>query len=58
MRKVPLLELAYARSGDKGNICNIGLIARKPEYYPVPRATRHRRTSQGTLRGSLLGNAW
>ena len=35
MRKVPLLELAHARSGDKGNICNIGLIARKPEYYPV-----------------------
>jgi hypothetical protein len=35
MRKVPLLELAHARSGDKGDICNIGLIARKPAYYPV-----------------------
>jgi hypothetical protein len=30
-----LIELAYARSGDKGNVCNIGLIARKPEYYPI-----------------------
>jgi hypothetical protein len=26
--KVPLLEIAYARSGDKGDMCNIGLIAR------------------------------
>jgi len=35
MRKVPLVELAHARSGDKGNMCNIGLIARKPEYFPI-----------------------
>jgi hypothetical protein len=35
MKKVPLLELAHGRSGDKGNVCNIGLIARKPAYYPV-----------------------
>ena len=33
--KIPLLELAHARSGDKGNNSNIGLIARKPEYYPI-----------------------
>jgi len=35
MRKVQLLELAHARSGDKGSMCNIGLIAKKPEYYPI-----------------------
>ena len=35
MKKVALLHLAHARSGDKGNMCNIGLIARKPEYYPI-----------------------
>ncbi len=35
MKRVPLLTLAHARSGDKGNTCNIGLIARKPEYYPI-----------------------
>lgn len=28
-----LLEIAHARSGDKGDICNIGLIAIRPEYY-------------------------
>lgn len=32
---VPLVKLAYARSGDKGNISNIGVIARKPEYFPI-----------------------
>ncbi|MDC1512790.1 DUF1446 domain-containing protein [Porticoccaceae bacterium] len=31
---VPLIALAYARSGDKGNKANIGVIARKPEYLP------------------------
>ena len=29
---VPLIALAYGRSGDKGNHANIGVIARKPEY--------------------------
>ncbi len=31
---VPLVALAYARSGDKGNKANIGIIARQPEYLP------------------------
>lgn len=34
-RKVQVLKLAHARSGDKGNTANVGVIARKPEYYPV-----------------------
>ena len=29
---VPLIKLAVARSGDKGNHSNIGVMARKPEY--------------------------
>lgn len=33
--KIQLLEIAHARSGDKGDTSNIGLIARKPEFYPV-----------------------
>jgi Acyclic terpene utilisation family protein AtuA len=32
--EVTLESLAFARSGDKGNNANIGLIARKPEYLP------------------------
>lgn len=35
MAKRKLIDLAHARSGDKGDTTNIGLIARKPEYYPV-----------------------
>lgn len=34
-RQVALEKLAYARSGDKGNKANIGILARKPEYLPV-----------------------
>jgi hypothetical protein len=30
----PLIELAWARSGDKGDRANIGVIARRPEYLP------------------------
>jgi hypothetical protein len=29
-----LEDLAYARSGDKGISCNIGVIARHPSYLP------------------------
>lgn len=28
-------ELAYTRSGDKGNHCNIGVVSRTPSIYPV-----------------------
>jgi hypothetical protein len=31
---VPLSALAHARSGDKGDMANIGVIARSPEVYP------------------------
>jgi hypothetical protein len=33
--EVPLVKLAWARSGDKGNLSNIGLIARRPEWLPL-----------------------
>ena len=33
--KVQLRTIAHARSGDKGDTSNIGLIALKPEYYPL-----------------------
>jgi len=32
---VPLRRLAYARSGDKGNNANIGVIARRPEFAEI-----------------------
>ena len=33
--RVPLYRLAHGRTGDKGNISNISLIAWQPELYPV-----------------------
>lgn len=35
---VPLITLAYGRSGDKGDKANIGVIARRPEFLPLLRA--------------------
>lgn len=35
MKKIQLKEIAHARSGDKGDNANIGLIALKPEYYSI-----------------------
>lgn len=36
--EVPLVRLAWARSGDKGNLFNVGVIARRPEFLPCLRA--------------------
>jgi hypothetical protein len=54
-KAVQLRFLAHARSGDKGNTANVGLIALQPEFYPllerevtVARVARHFR---GMVRG-------
>jgi hypothetical protein len=46
--QVQLRYLAHARSGDKGDTANVGLIALEPEFYPllvkgvtVARVARH-----------------
>ena len=36
--EVALVDIAHARSGDKGNHSNIGVIARQPEFLPWIRA--------------------
>ena len=33
--RLQLRYLAHARSGDKGDTANVGLIALEPEYYPI-----------------------
>ena len=33
MKKVQLKELAYARSGDKGDVCNVGIMAKTRNVY-------------------------
>lgn len=36
--QVRLVDLAWGRSGDKGDIANIGILARKPDYLPYIRS--------------------
>ena len=33
--KVRLVDIAHARSGDKGDTANVGVIALKPEWYEL-----------------------
>jgi len=42
--RVQLLDIAHARSGDKGDTANVGVIALKPDWYPllVEQLTRDR----------------
>ncbi|QQS65613.1 MAG: hypothetical protein IPP08_07435 [Chlorobiota bacterium] len=35
MKKIQLLKIAHARSGDKGDAGNVGVIARKQEWYQI-----------------------
>ena len=35
--KIQLKQICHARSGDKGDTANVGLIALKEEYYPILR---------------------
>ena len=39
MPKVRLNDIAHARSGDKGDTVNVGVIARKPEHYDLIKQT-------------------
>lgn len=54
-RPIALVHLAHARSGDKGDTANVGLIALEAEYYPilVRAVTRERvaRHFQGMVKG-------
>ena len=55
--RVPLLHLAHARSGDKGDTANVGLIALRPEFYPVlvreVTAAKVARHFKGVIRGKV-----
>jgi len=53
---VPLVALARARSGDKGNHANIGVIARRPDYLPWIAATLTEETVAGHFSHILKGS--
>ena len=55
--KVQLVKLAHARSGDKGDTANVGLIALRDETYPIlvreVTAERVKRHFQGICKGEV-----
>ena len=55
--RVQLVDLAHARSGDKGDTANVGVIAMRPEWYPllVKELTRERVKAhfQGVISGDV-----
>jgi hypothetical protein len=56
MAKRKLIEIAHARSGDKGDTANVGIIALRPEYYPIlVREVTADRVKQH-FKGVCLGN--
>jgi hypothetical protein len=52
------MRIAHARSGDKGDTCNIGVIARAPEVYPFLKraltATVVKRRFRGLCKGAVV----
>ena len=47
LTEVPLIRLAYVRSGDKGDQANIGVMARDPRYLPwIARALSHQEVAR------------
>jgi hypothetical protein len=57
VKRVQLRYLAHARSGDKGDTANVGLIALRPEYYGLLRSqvttARVARHFRGIITGSV-----
>lgn len=55
--KIKLVKLAHARSGDKGDTANIGLIALSDEIYPIlvreVTADRVKQHFQGICKGDV-----
>ena len=55
--RVRLVDIAHARSGDKGDTANIGLIALRDEIYPLlvreVTAERVKRHFQGVCKGEV-----
>jgi len=56
-RRAQLVTLAHARSGDKGDTANVGLIALRPKDYPLlvkqVTAARVARHLKGMIRGPV-----
>ena len=52
---IELNDIAHARSGDKGDTANVGLIAKNPAWYPVLERLVTRERVAAHFRGMIAG---
>jgi hypothetical protein len=53
--KVQLLQICHARSGDKGDAANVGLIAREERFYPLIKSKVTAAVVKKHFKGICLG---
>jgi hypothetical protein len=54
--RVQLVDVAHARSGDKGDTANVGVIALRPEWYPLLEKYVTRDRVRAHFRGVITGD--
>jgi hypothetical protein len=54
--RIQLRQICHARSGDKGDTANVGLIALKEEYYPIIRRYVTTDRVKQHFKGIVLGD--
>jgi hypothetical protein len=54
--RIRLYDICHGRSGDKGDTANVGIIARKPEYYEIIRERLTADVVKAYFGGMVLGN--
>ena len=53
--KIQLLDICHARSGDKGDAANVGLIAREERFYPIIKKEVTRAVVKRHFKGICFG---
>ena len=53
--KLQLIDICHARSGDKGDAANVGLIAREEHFYPVIKQQVTRAAVKKHFKGICFG---
>jgi hypothetical protein len=54
--RVRLVDVAHARSGDKGDTANVGVIALRPAWYPLLARELTRERVRDHFRGVITGD--
>ena len=62
MKKIKLIDIASARSGDKNDICNIGVLANSKEHYELLKEKltpeKVKEHFKGLIKGKVIRYEW